>query len=158
MSRGFDSLIADLMKDSMKLIELIDAMSRAGDGPVHIYLPDSSFVPVHYHLTEVGLVTKKFVDCGGNPREQSYCSLQIWVADDVDHRLTSNKFLGILRHGAKFIPVDAEVILEVQKDTISLYPVQGAKQIPERNGLTLTAGFAYTTCLAPDKCGVKGCC
>ena len=27
-------------------------------------LPDGTFVPAHFHLTEIGLMTKHFVDCG----------------------------------------------------------------------------------------------
>ena len=28
-------------------------------------LPDGSLVPSHFHVTEVGKVTKHFIDCGG---------------------------------------------------------------------------------------------
>lgn len=27
-------------------------------------LPDGSSIPAHFHLTEIGLITKHFVDCG----------------------------------------------------------------------------------------------
>jgi len=28
-------------------------------------LPEGTYLPAHFHMTEVGLVTKHFVDCGG---------------------------------------------------------------------------------------------
>jgi hypothetical protein len=31
---------------------------------VNFQLPDGSFVPEHFHVTEVGLITRHFIDCG----------------------------------------------------------------------------------------------
>jgi hypothetical protein len=45
-------------------------------------------VPAHYHLTEIGLVEKKYIDCGGKIRQEKKISLQLRTADDTDHRLT----------------------------------------------------------------------
>lgn len=143
----------------MNLIELIDALSRASDLPVNIYFPDAGFAPAHYHLTEVGLVTKKFVDCGGTMRETVTCALQIWVANDTDHRLKAKKFVDILRQAAKFIPMDTPVTVEYQQDhkTLGVYSLFNTHLIEER-GLNLITSLKNTNCLAPDKCGVKGCC
>ena len=33
-------------------------------------LPDGSLVPNHFHITEVGKVTKHFIDCGGVIRKE----------------------------------------------------------------------------------------
>ena len=33
-------------------------------------------VPRHFHLTEVALVSKKFVDCGGTMRDENVISFQ----------------------------------------------------------------------------------
>jgi hypothetical protein len=35
---------------------------------VNFQLPDGSFVPEHFHVTEVGLITRHFIDCGGVER------------------------------------------------------------------------------------------
>jgi hypothetical protein len=43
-------------------------------------LPDHSFVPAHFHVTEVGRVHKDFIDCGGTVRSTTACVLQVWVA------------------------------------------------------------------------------
>jgi predicted transcriptional regulator len=32
---------------------------------VTFQLPDGTTVPEHFHVTEVGLITKNFIDCGG---------------------------------------------------------------------------------------------
>ena len=32
--------------------------------------PDGNFVPPHFHITEVGMVKKHFIDCGGTERKE----------------------------------------------------------------------------------------
>jgi hypothetical protein len=53
----------------MKLKEIQQAL--VGMDAVNFQLPDKSFVPAHFHVTEVGKVTKKFIDCGGVVREEN---------------------------------------------------------------------------------------
>ena len=36
---------------------------------VNFRLPDGSYVPEHFHVTEVGVVTRNFIDCGGTVRK-----------------------------------------------------------------------------------------
>ena len=50
-----------------------------------------NFVPAHAHVTEVARIDKQFVDCGGTLRKDTFCRLQTWFADDVDHRLTAGQ-------------------------------------------------------------------
>ena len=38
---------------------------------VNFIQPNGNFVPRHYHLTEIGLSSKQFVDCGGTLRIES---------------------------------------------------------------------------------------
>ena len=59
-------------------------------------LPNGSLVPNHFHVTEVGKVTKHFIDCGGVIRKEEVVNLQLWEADDYDHRLHPEKMLQIL--------------------------------------------------------------
>jgi hypothetical protein len=153
-------------------MELIDVLSRADDVPVNIYIndaedihDDAGFIPAHFHLTEVGLVTKKFVDCGGNMRESATCVLQVWVANDTHHRLNAKKFLNILRHAVGFVPLDTPLVMEYQHSkTIELYSLAFAHVTdsvyftPPGRGVHISAKPIETACLAPDKCGVKGCC
>jgi hypothetical protein len=46
----------------MKLSEIkkLDTLEN-----VTFQLPDGTTVPEHFHVTEVGLITKNFIDCGG---------------------------------------------------------------------------------------------
>ena len=54
---------------------------------VNFNLPDGTMVPEHFHVTEVGLITKKFIDCGGTVRKESVVNFQLWDANDFEHRL-----------------------------------------------------------------------
>ena len=48
-------------------------------------------VPSHFHVTEVGKITKHFIDCGGTVRNEEVVNFQLWQADDYDHRLHPEK-------------------------------------------------------------------
>ena len=37
---------------------------------VSFILPNGQFVPSHFHVTEVGVISKNFIDCGGTLREE----------------------------------------------------------------------------------------
>ena len=126
---------------------------------MHLMLPDRSFVPAHYHITEVGRVRKDFIDCGGTVRSAASCLLQIWVADDTDHRLETTKLAAIMEvAGAVLERDDLPVEVEYEAAAISQYPVAGFEVTPA--GLLFSLGTKHTACLAPEKCGVdgSGCC
>lgn len=80
----------------MKIPEFREVLSAAGDAKVEFTLPDGSVVPSHYHVTEVGHVSKDFFDCGGTRRHDEYCALQLWVAHDTQHALIASKISTIL--------------------------------------------------------------
>ena len=124
---------------------------------MQIMLPDGSFVPPHFHVTEIGKVKKDFVDCGGTLREVTSCLLQILVADDVDHRLTSTKLKTIFDHANKlFCSEDIVVEMEYEQEFISQFPIAEIEITP--SGLLYVLGKKHTACLAPDKCGIGKCC
>ncbi|MFM7292923.1 MAG: DUF6428 family protein [Planctomycetia bacterium] len=135
---------------------LLDAHPEA---KMHWMLPDRGFVPEHYHITEVGRLQKDFIDCGGTIRSLSSCLLQIWVADDKDHRLHATTLAQIIEIAGPVLKSD-ELPVEVEYDagTISQYPVAGVEVTPA--GLLFHLGTKHTACLAPEKCGVDGggCC
>ena len=71
-----------------------------------IQLPNGSLVPAHFHITEIGLLSKHFIDCGGTVREEKVATLQLWTADDVEiiDRQTNAVFHVIEKErGLKFI-------------------------------------------------------
>jgi hypothetical protein len=123
--------------------------------PLHLMLPDGDFVPAHFHVTEVGRVQKDFIDCGGTVRSSAACVLQVWVADDRDHRLDATKLASILRLAAPILKTtDLPVEVEYEDGRVSQFPVSAAEATP--SGILLHLGTKHTACLAPDRCGVDG--
>lgn len=130
----------------MKLYELQEALTQLDQ--VKFVLPDRTIVPPHFHITEIGSVVKKYIDCGGAKREETSISLQLFTADDYDHRLSVKKLSGILRLSIDQLNLDnQEVEVEYQGDTIGRYHVQF-------DGRVFRLIPMQTDCLAKDKCGI----
>ena len=123
---------------------------------LYVMLPSGEFVPDHFHITEVGRVHKQFIDCGGTRRESFSCALQVWVANDTDHRLNSTKLSQIMKVAAGLVSDDMPLVVEYGSETVANYPLGDVEVTPK--GLLLVLGSKPTACLAPDKCGVEGCC
>jgi hypothetical protein len=115
---------------------------------VQFILPNGTFVPAHFHLTELGKTSREFVDCGGVWRKEEKANMQLWVANDTEHRLTAEKAILIIDTcNSLFDGDDLDLEIEYQQDTIG------------RFGLTLENGQLeltnlQTACLAPDLCGL----
>lgn len=146
--------LGSVEKDTMTLERFVALLSANPGVAVHLMLPDRSLVPVHFHVTEVGQVQKDFVDCGGTIRSSASCVLQVWVANDVSHRLDTTRLAKIIHKGTELFKTTA-IPLEVEYDNgvISQYPVQEAEV--SVSGIILHLGTKHTTCLAQDRCGVK---
>jgi hypothetical protein len=143
----------------MKVLDLRAVLAAHPGAKMHWMLPDKSFIPDHYHITEVGRLQKDFIDCGGTIRSLASCLLQIWVADDTDHRLLTTTLAKIMEvAGAVLQSDELPVEVEYEEGTISQYPVAGVEVTPA--GLLFYLGTKHTACLAPEKCGVdgEGCC
>lgn len=111
-------------------------------------LPNGSFVPAHFHITEVGLINKDFIDCGGVVRSQKHINFQLWHANDLDHRLAPIKLLDIITLSEKILgDEDLNVFVEYQEDTIGQYDLAF-------NGEYFILLATKTACLAEDACGV----
>lgn len=114
-----------------------------------IELPDGNLVPSHFHVTEVGLITKKFIDCGGETREEQKVNFQLWQANDYDHRLHPEKLTKIIELSeSKLNLPDAEIEVEYQGETIRKFG------ITFENGVFILQSL-NTDCLAKDKCGIQ---
>ena len=112
-------------------------------------LPDGSTVPKHFHITEAGLTTKHFIDCGGTERLEKNITFQIWTANDFDHRLEPSKLQKIITMAEPlFREEDCEIEFEFQSETICRYGLEF-----QNNRLLLTT--KHTDCLAKDQCFVK---
>ena len=112
------------------------------------FLPNGQMIAPHFHITEVGLNTRHFVDCGGTERKEQNISLQLWVADDTEHSLSPAKLLSIIQKAMPLIgPEDLDVEVEYQEQSISRY---GLAFDGEEFHLTVK----QTRCLAEDQCGI----
>ena len=60
-------------------------------GTVLLKLEDGTIIPPYYHITEMGIKIKHFVDCGGTLRTKQCVTFQVWTADDFEHRVKSTK-------------------------------------------------------------------
>lgn len=133
----------------MKLSEVKTALSTA-EG-VNFLLPNNEYVPGHFHVTEVGLVSKHFIDCGGTERVEKVVNFQLWNANDHDHKLKPQKLLNIISLCERKLgfDTDLEVEVEYQNDTIGKYNLGF-------NGKDFMLLAKQTACLASDACGVPG--
>jgi uncharacterized protein DUF6428 len=135
----------------MKLAELKSHLSQHPGLNIRFTLPNGQQVPAHAHVTEVALIDKKFVDCGGTFRTDSICRLQSWVAEDLDHRLNVGTLLKILNKAASFLPSDdLDVDLEHELDYITQFPLEAVE--PSGHELVLRLAHRHTDCLAKEKC------
>ena len=115
---------------------------------LHFILPGGKAIPAHFHITEVGIVTKNFIDCGGKIREEKVANLQLWEADDYDHRLSSEKLSGIVSLAeSKLGMEDLEIEVEYQAGTI------GKFGLDYKDGNFLLTN-KQTACLALENCGL----
>lgn len=111
-------------------------------------LPDGNLVPNHFHVTEVGKVTKHFIDCGGTLRNEVVANFQLWNANDYDHRLYPEKLIHIIELSDKLLGLDnLEIEVEYQGSTIGKYGL-------DFNGTNFLLITKQTDCLAKDNCGV----
>ncbi|MNF50032.1 hypothetical protein D3C84_313170 [compost metagenome] len=115
---------------------------------VNFQLSDGTFVPEHFHVTEVGLITKNFIDCGGTVRKETVVNFQLWNANDFEHRLKPQKLLNIIHLSEKILGIeDFEIEVEYQAQTIGKYDL-------DFNGKDFVLVNKQTACLAQDQCGI----
>lgn len=143
----------------MNIREFLSTLQSDAALPLAIHLPDGSPIPAHFHITEVGHVTRRFIDCGGTRRVQESCLLQTWVHDDIEHRLHAGKLAEIFTHAGDILPHD-ELPVEVEHElgAVSQFTVESA--VARGGRLVIELGTKHTDCLArgvclPDTCAPK---
>jgi len=131
----------------MKLSEIKNILP--GLDNVEFQLENGKFVPEHFHVTEIGSVTKNFIDCGGTIRKEERVNFQLWNADDYEHRLKPGKLLHIINLSEEKLGIgDFEIEVEYQDQTIGKYDL-------EFNGKNFVLKNKLTACLAADACGIE---
>lgn len=142
----------------MKLNEFKSLLTSNADKQFFIDLPNHNRVPQSFHITEVGLVSKTFIDCGGRTHTMRTCQLQVWVGDDEDHRLNAGKLAHILELSRSIVPDDSlDLEFEYEDEVISQYPVSGVEL--GNDAVTLQLTTKHTDCLAKEIClGAEAAC
>jgi len=130
----------------MKLSEFKTQLGKIST--LNFVQPNGTFVPTHCHITEVGLTTKHFIDCGGTVRTEKTVSFQIWVDLDIPHPLEPSTLMKIISLAENlFGGDDLEIEVEFQTETIGKYAVG----FEGENFLLLAK---ETDCLAKEQCGI----
>lgn len=115
---------------------------------VNFTLPNGNSVPEHFHVTEVGLITKNFIDCGGTVRKETVVNFQLWDANDFEHRLKPQKLINIIELSEKILGIeDFEIEVEYQDTTIGKYDL-------DFDGNDFVLLNKQTACLAQEQCGI----
>jgi hypothetical protein len=130
----------------MKLSEIKTILNTAAS--VNFELENGTKVPEHFHVTEIGVITKHFIDCGGKVRKKKVANFQLWDANDFEHRLKPQKLMNIISLSEKVLGMeDSEIEVEYQTDTIGKYNLGF-------NGTNFILLSKKTACLAQEQCGV----
>ena len=131
----------------MKLIEFKNILKNL---PKIIFqLENGLSIPQHFHITEVGVITKDFIDCGGTVRNEKVINFQLWYSSDTNHILSPSKIIEILELSEKkFSMENLDIEVEYQNDTIGKYAVSF-------NGNNFVLVNKMTDCLSKDKCGIE---
>jgi len=130
----------------MKLSEVKSILNHSEI--VNFEVEGGEFVPAHFHVTELGIITKLFIDCGGTVRTEKRANFQLWNAYDTNHRLSPKKLLHIIQLSEEKLGMDdLEVEVEYQGSTIGKYDLT-------YNGTHFLLAAKNTACLAEDFCGM----
>ena len=131
----------------MKLSEIKELLNTLET--VNFKLENGTYVPEHFHVTEIGVVTKHFIDCGGTVRNEQVANFQLWDANDFEHKLKPKKLLHIIALSEKILALkDLEIEVEYQSTTIGKYDLGF-------DGENFILIAKKTACLAQESCGTK---
>ena len=130
----------------MKLSELKQNLKNLDR--MEFQLPGGKLVPSHFHVTEVGQISKRFIDCGGRLRHEERINLQLWNEQDYDHRLHPEKLMHIVKLSEEKLGLtDAEIEVEYQGETIQKFGL-------DFDGKIFHLTTTQTDCLAKENCGI----
>nr|WP_294928710.1 DUF6428 family protein [uncultured Flavobacterium sp.] len=130
----------------MKLSEIKEILPSLNN--VEFQLENGTLVPENFHITEIGVITKLFIDCAKTIRYEKVISLQLWSADDYDHRLKPEKLLSIINLAEEKLSIeDADIEVEYQNETIGKYDLA-------YNGKQFVLKNKATACVARKACNI----
>jgi hypothetical protein len=130
----------------MKLSEIKSHLGNLEQ--IRFQLPNGELIPEHFHVTEVGKISKYFIDCGGTVRKEVVVNFQLWEADDYNHRLHPEKLVSIIALSERLLEIeDLNIEVEYQETTIGKYGL-------DFDGKNFLLTTTLTDCLAKDKCDI----
>ena len=130
----------------MNIQEIKSKLSELEQVP--FVLPNGVCIPSHFHVTELGIVTKDFIDCGGTIRQEKVANFQLWTSSDFDHKMHPSKIINIIEIAENSLGLEnLEIEVEYQSDTVGKY---GLEFKDGKFHLSAT----QTDCLAKEKCGI----
>ncbi|WP_299890849.1 DUF6428 family protein [uncultured Lacinutrix sp.] len=131
----------------MTLIEVKQHLEQLDS--ITFTLPNGNLVPNHFHVTEIGKISKTFIDCGGTLRQEKKVNFQLWNANDYDHRLHPEKLLKIIELSEDTLNLEN---LEIEVEYQGEYTIEKFGMDYQNGTFLLTS--LVTDCLAKDKCGI----
>ena len=135
----------------MKLSEVKLVLKKLNT--IGFQLANGTLVPRHFHVTEVGKITKNFIDCGGVVRKEEVANFQLWNANDYDHRLHPEKLLNIIELSENVLKMaDLEIEVEYQAEVNASETI--GKFGLDFDGTNFLLTTKQTNCLAQDQCGI----
>ena len=135
----------------MKTSKFIKILREHPEHGIAFETPDRNRVPDHFHITEVGHLTKSFIDCGGKRHTTGSCLLQVWVADDTDHRLKAGKLLTIFeRADGLLFSMELPVEIEAEAPVLTQLPLTRCEILDTT--LIFHTELKHTDCMAKDIC------
>ena len=130
----------------MKLSEIKESLLTIDK--IDFQLPNGASLPSHFHITEIGKLSKHFIDCGGQVRKEDTVNFQLWEANDYQHRLSPKDLLEIIALAENKLGIEnLNIEVEYQGDTIGKYGLSF-------NGQQFLLTNKLTDCLDPKKCGL----
>ncbi len=130
----------------MKLLDLKETLASLEE--ITVALPNGSIIPKHFHITEIGVIDRQFIDCGGTLRQEKKLNIQLWYANDVEHRLQPQKLLQIIDKAEEVLQLEnLEIEVEYEGNTIEKFGLEF-----KNPNFSLTP--THTDCLAKGNCGI----
>ena len=106
-------------------------------------------IPSHFHITEIGIIRKQYIDCGGNLRLENLINMQLWYSNDKNHKIEPAKILKIIERSDKLLKLqDEEIQIEYQQDTICKFNLEFS------GDCTFKLIKTFTDCLDKESCNI----
>jgi hypothetical protein len=135
----------------MNVTQFLDLLRLHPEHCIGFTTPDGDCVPAHFHITEVGHLAKSFIDCGGKLHTTDSCLLQVWVADDTEHRLKASKLVSIFGRADHLLPsMELPVEIEVEAPVLTQLPLTRCEVLED--SLVFHTERKHTDCMAKEMC------